>query len=165
LLVGALGCGGDDPGPSQPAPSGAAGEGASGAAASGESGAGGSAGGEAGGGQGGGGQGGGGQGGGGQGGGAAAPAGAPRLVSVAKMAGNLHVFWALPDGASCDQIEGERKTDAVPYAVIFRVPGSTRDRHDGGAEADTTYTYRLRCSSGGAYSPYSDEMSGNPKGP
>jgi hypothetical protein len=144
--VGALACGDDDPSPpapSGPSASGAAGEGAGGTSAQG------GAGGAAGGGQ----------------GGAAAAVGVPRLERVEKMAGNLHVFWAPPDGASCGEIEGERKTGDAPYAVIFRVPGSTRDRHDGGARADATYTYRLRCLVGEAASAYSNEMSGNPVAP
>ncbi len=66
-----------------------------------------------------------------------ATVGAPRPPSVVKMAGNLHVSWAVPEGTTCGEVEGERKTAADPYAVVFRVPGSTRDRHDGTADAQS----------------------------
>ena len=89
--------------------------------------------------------------------------GAPTLDKIMKMTGGLHLLWTNPAGVECDTIEGERKTATTAYAVAFTVPGSVDNKHDATATAKTTYTYRLRCKVGTAYSDYSNEMSGNPQ--
>lgn len=75
----------------------------------------------------------------------------------------LHVTWQNVQ-ADCDEVEGERKGGADPYAVVFTVPGYVDNSHDGSATDTTTeYTYRLRCRKGTGYSSYSNEMSGTPQ--
>jgi hypothetical protein len=86
---------------------------------------------------------------------------APHLAEATPMAGGIHVTWHLP-ATACDSIEGERKTDADPYAVVFTVPGQVDNKHDAEATEDATYTYRLRCKRGDDYSDYSNELSANP---
>lgn len=88
---------------------------------------------------------------------------APELKSIAKMAGSLHLTWELPTDTTCDTIEGERKSAAEPYEVVWTVPGTVDNKHDGTATEDTTYSYRLRCKAGTSYSEYSNEMSRNPQ--
>jgi len=88
---------------------------------------------------------------------------APKLTQLMKMTGSLHVVWNLPKETDCDKIEGERKSATEPYKVVWTVPGTVDNKHDGTATSDTTYTYRLRCKVGTDYSEYSNEMSGNPK--
>lgn len=93
---------------------------------------------------------------------------APTLDAVEKMAGALHVMWANPKTA-CDKIEGERQAKMADgtvheaYKVVFTVAGEADNKHDTTATDDMSYTYRLRCKKGEAYSPYSNEKSGNPK--
>lgn len=87
--------------------------------------------------------------------------GAPMIGEVMVMSGGLHVSWTL-DG-SCDLVEGERKTAAEAYAVVFAEPGTKSSHLDPSATADTIYTYRLRCNRGAEYSGYSGEKSANPK--
>jgi hypothetical protein len=82
---------------------------------------------------------------------------------IMKMTGSLHVVWNNPADTDCDSVEGERKTETAPYAVVFTVPGGVDNKHDGTATEDTLYTYRLRCKVGDAYSPYSNEESKNPQ--
>lgn len=92
--------------------------------------------------------------------GAAAPA-APTIKQLMKMAGALHVVWTNAQ-KDCDAIEGERKSGADDYKVIFTVPGSADNKMDGAATAKTPYTYRLRCKRGEVYSAYSNEMTETP---
>jgi len=88
----------------------------------------------------------------------------PSLTNLMKMTGSLHVVWTLPpDKTTCDTIEGERKGATGEYKVVWTVPGSVDNKHDGTATEDTMYTYRLRCKVGSEYSAYSNEMSKNPK--
>ena len=93
---------------------------------------------------------------------------APTLSTVEKMAGALMVTWTNAD-TSCDSIEGERQaqmTDGTimeKYKVAFTLPGEADNKHDTTATEAMKYTYRLRCKKGGAYSPYSNEVSGTPK--
>jgi len=87
----------------------------------------------------------------------------PTLGRLMKMNGGLHLLWSTPAGSTCDSIEGERKTSASPYAVVFTVSGEVGDKHDATATEATNYTYRLRCKTGGKYSVYSNEMSAAPK--
>lgn len=87
---------------------------------------------------------------------------APRIDEVANMMGALHVMWTNQD-TSCDSIVGERKTASSEYAVAFTVPGEADNKHDTDASQAMTYTYRLRCKKGDAFSPYSNEMSGTPQ--
>lgn len=85
---------------------------------------------------------------------------APTLTEAMPMGGGLHVFWKNPAKTTCDTIEGERKSDGESYAVVFSVPGEATNKHDSSKmKAGTTYTYRLRCKVGSAYSPYSNELS------
>ena len=98
---------------------------------------------------------------------AAAPK-APTIQTVAKMQGALHVMWANPTPA-CDTVEGERQatmadgTVMEKYKVVFTVPGEADNKHDTSATAAMTYSYRLRCKVGTAFSSYSNEKSGSPK--
>lgn len=89
-----------------------------------------------------------------------APA-APTITAVNKMMGALHVQWT-NNIASCESIEGERKSDADPYKVVFTVPGTVGNKMDMEATKDMTYTYRLRCKMGATYSSYSNELGQNP---
>lgn len=87
---------------------------------------------------------------------------APTIETVMPMApAGLHVAWKnnQPD---CDQIEGERKTPTAAYAVVFTVPGTVDNEHDGTATDPVEYTYRLRCKKGDDHSAYSNEMAGTP---
>lgn len=87
---------------------------------------------------------------------------APLVEMVMPMApAGLHVTWKNVQ-ADCEEIEGERKTATADYAVVFSVPGSADNKHDGTATDKVEYTYRLRCKKGSSYSPYSNEMSGTP---
>lgn len=86
----------------------------------------------------------------------------PTITAVAKMSGALHVQWT-NNTTTCDSIEGERKMDSAAYKVIFTVPGTVNNKMDLEATQDMTYTYRLRCKMGTAYSAYSNEMGNNPK--
>jgi hypothetical protein len=87
---------------------------------------------------------------------------APQIDMVMPMQGALHVMW-INKQTDCDTIEGERKTDTDPYTMVFTVPGEADNKHDTSATMDMTYTYRLRCKKGDAYSDYSNEKSLNPK--
>lgn len=90
-----------------------------------------------------------------------APTEAPTLTDVMKMTGSLHVMWKNP--AACDTVELERKDgDAGTFAVAYTLPGAADNKHDGAATADMTYTYRARCKVGAEYTPYSNELGGNP---
>ena len=97
----------------------------------------------------------------------AAPA-APTVTAVSKMMGALHIMWTNTE-KSCDALELERQAQMAggavmeKYAVVFTFPGDADNKHDTTATAAMTYTYRLRCKKGGAYSAYSNEMAGNPK--
>lgn len=87
---------------------------------------------------------------------------APVLESVVAMApAGLHVTWKNAQ-SDCDEVEGERKTATADYAVVFTVPGSADNKHDGTATDKVEHTYRLRCRKGEKYSAYSNEMSGTP---
>jgi hypothetical protein len=92
----------------------------------------------------------------------------PTVDEVAKMDGSLHVTWKNAD-SSCDSVEGERQAKMADgsimekYKVVFTVPGDVDNKHDTSASDDMEYTYRLRCKKGATYSPYSNELSKNPK--
>lgn len=85
----------------------------------------------------------------------------PKLTSVMKMTGSLHVNWDLP--ADCDGVELERKDGDAEYVVKYELPGTVDNKHDGTATQDMVYTYRARCLVGGEYTAYSNEMGKNPK--
>jgi hypothetical protein len=84
----------------------------------------------------------------------------PKLTSVMKMTGSLHVSWDLP--AECDGVELERKDGDAEYAVKYTLPGTVDNKHDGTATANMIYSYRARCKVGTEYTAYSNEMSKNP---
>jgi hypothetical protein len=87
---------------------------------------------------------------------------APTIASISQMAGGLHVVWK-NNQKDCDKVQGERKSAAEPYKVVFSVPGSADNKHDAsGLVAGTEYTYRLRCVKGDAMSDYSAEKAGTP---
>ncbi len=87
---------------------------------------------------------------------------APTIVRLDPMTGGLHVTW-VNNQKDCDAIEGERKSDAEAYKVVFTVPdGFVDNKHDGPLTAGTAYTYRVRCKKGSDYSPYSNEQTGTP---
>ncbi len=77
------------------------------------------------------------------------------------MAGALHVFWTNVQ-TDCDKVELERKTNSEPYKVAYTLPADANNKHDSAATSNTMYTYRARCQKSQTYSPYSNEMSGNP---
>lgn len=91
---------------------------------------------------------------------------APEMLFVMKMAGALHAAWR--NFVLCDAIEVERKAEGgdggvvADYKVVFTLPGTATNRHDDEATENLKYTYRVRCQTDGAYSTYSNEMSGNP---
>lgn len=87
---------------------------------------------------------------------------APVVTQTIPMAGGLHVVWTNTQ-KDCDAIEGERKSASEAYKVVFTIPdGSVNNKHDAPLTAGTTYTYRVRCKKGAAYSAYSNEKSGKP---
>lgn len=86
---------------------------------------------------------------------------APMLRSVEKMEGALMVRWMNME-SGCSAVEGERKMGAESFAQTFSVPGDVDNKHDAAATADATYTYRVRCKKGEAYSAWSDAMGMNP---
>lgn len=86
---------------------------------------------------------------------------APQIDMVAKMQGGLHVMWTNNESA-CDELDLERKTATVAYAVVATVPGEADNKHDATATMPTMYTYRVRCKKQAVYSAYSNEMSGKP---
>lgn len=86
----------------------------------------------------------------------------PKMVSIMKMTGALHVSWELPD--TCDGVELERKDgDAAEFKVAYKLPGTVDNKHDGAATENLVYTYRARCKVGAEYTEYSNEMSKNPQ--
>lgn len=87
---------------------------------------------------------------------------APKIDSIMKMGGGLHVTWTNQED-TCESIVGERKTATSEYKVAFTVPGAVDNKHDGAATEATTYTYRLRCKKGTTFSAYSNEKSASPK--
>lgn len=87
---------------------------------------------------------------------------APALDAVEPMAGGLHVRWTSHQH-DCDAVEGERKSGSGQFEQVFTVPGSADNEMDGTATDPTvSYTYRVRCKKGAAYSAYSNELSGTP---
>ncbi len=87
---------------------------------------------------------------------------APTITMIMPMGGGLHVNWTNAEPA-CDTIELERKTETVPYKMVGSpLPGEADNKHDGTATEPVTYTYRVRCKKGGAYSAYSNEKSATP---
>lgn len=84
----------------------------------------------------------------------------PKIVSVMKMTGSLHVAWELPE--KCDGVEVERKDGDGAFEVKFELPGTVDNKHDGTATEDMVYTYRTRCTVGADYTEYSNEMGKNP---
>jgi hypothetical protein len=92
---------------------------------------------------------------------------APKISSVGKMMGALHVMWTNQD-TTCESVVGERKAEMASGMVheefkeVFTVPGEADNKHDTSATDDMTYTYRLRCKKGTAFSDFSNTMSGNP---
>lgn len=93
-------------------------------------------------------------------GGVTAKAAAPKMTSILKMTGALHVNWELPE--ACDGVELERKDGDAEYAVKYTLPGTVDNKHDGTATENMVYGYRTRCKVGAEYTEYSNEMSKNP---
>lgn len=93
---------------------------------------------------------------------AAATLAAPRLDSLMKMSGALHVNWTNLESA-CTTVRVERKDDqGHDWAEKFSVPGTANNKMDGTATANAIYTYRVRCEKSGAFSAYSNELAKNP---
>jgi hypothetical protein len=87
---------------------------------------------------------------------------APTIVRLDPMTGGLHVTW-VNNQQDCDAIEGERKSGADAYKLVFTVPdGSVDNKHDGPLTTGTAYTYRVRCKRGRDESPDSAEDTGTP---
>ncbi|MCC6898003.1 MAG: hypothetical protein IT377_03455 [Polyangiaceae bacterium] len=88
---------------------------------------------------------------------------APVLETVMPMApAGLHVSWKNVTG-DCDSVEGERMSVSAAWKVVFTVPGSVDNEHDGTATEKVAHSYRLRCKRGDQYSRYSNEVSGTPE--
>jgi hypothetical protein len=83
------------------------------------------------------------------------------FMKVMPMEGALHLEW-MNMTADCDSVNAERKTASEDYVDVFSVPGSVDNKMDASATDDMTYTYRLRCKKGDAFSLYSNELSANP---
>jgi len=88
------------------------------------------------------------------------PLEAPFIEEVIPTSKVLRIRWTLP--SSCDQVEGERRTDAQTFAPAFTAEGTDTDYVDEDANENLLYTYRLRCARGNATSDWSETMSGNP---
>jgi hypothetical protein len=88
------------------------------------------------------------------------PLEAPALDAVIPMSKVLRVRWTSP--TPCQDIDGERRTDALTFAPAFSVPGTDTDYVDEEANEDQTYSYRVRCMRGDAASDWSNTLSGNP---
>lgn len=88
------------------------------------------------------------------------PLEAPVLEAVIPMSKVLRVRWSMP--SRCDDIDGERRTDAITYVPAFSVPGTDTDFVDEAANQDQSYTYRVRCVRGDAASDWSNTLSANP---
>lgn len=88
------------------------------------------------------------------------PLTAPVLEAVIPMSKVLRVRWSTP--TRCDDVDGERRTDAVTFAPAFSVPGTDTDFVDEEANQDQAYTYRVRCVRGDSASEWSNMLSANP---
>lgn len=86
---------------------------------------------------------------------------APMLMAVVPMEGALHLTW-MNMQKDCSSVEAERRMESGAYEVAFSVPGSVDNKMDAAATDNMTYTFRLRCKKGGAFSVYSNELSANP---
>ena len=86
---------------------------------------------------------------------------APMLMTVEPMEGALHVSW-MNMQKDCSSVEAERRMTSGAYEAAFSVPGSVDNKMDAAATENMTYTYRLRCKKGTAFSAYSNELSANP---
>jgi hypothetical protein len=88
---------------------------------------------------------------------------APLIEMVMPMApSGLHVTWKNMT-TDCDAVEGERMTATAPWTVVFSVPGSVDNKHDGPITGLVEHTYRVRCQKGDHYSAYSNQKSGTPQ--
>lgn len=85
----------------------------------------------------------------------------PQIVSVIKMAGNLHVTWKNND-TGLSKIELFRKKDAGDYAVAYTYTKLATSQHDVGAVAPGTFCYKVRTTRGDLQSEFSNEMCGTP---
>jgi hypothetical protein len=86
---------------------------------------------------------------------------APTIVSVAQMAGNLHVTWKLND-TGLTSVYVFRKKDAGTYEKAYTLPGSATSQHDTGASAPGTFCYQVQTVKDGVESDLSNEMCGTP---
>lgn len=85
----------------------------------------------------------------------------PQMVSVIKMAGNLHVTWKNND-TGLSKIELYRKKDAGEYAVAYTYTKLATSQHDIGAVAPGTFCYKVKTTRGDLSSELSNEMCGAP---
>lgn len=86
---------------------------------------------------------------------------APSIKTITPMSSVLMVSWTNND-ATCQSVEGERKSSTEAYKVVFSVAGTVATKMDGTAKGNVDYTYRLRCLRDGVASEYSAEMTANP---
>ena len=91
---------------------------------------------------------------------ASGPLEAPVLEDVIPMSKVLRVRWSL--SSPCEEVEGERRTDAETFAPAFTANGTDTDHVDEGANEDQSYTYRVRCLRGEAASDWSNTLAANP---
>lgn len=85
----------------------------------------------------------------------------PQMVSIIKMAGNLHVTWKNND-TGLSKIELYRKKDAGEYAVAYTYTKLATSQHDTGAVAPSTFCYKVKTTRGDLSSELSNEMCGAP---
>lgn len=85
----------------------------------------------------------------------------PKIVSVIKMSGNLHVTWKNLD-TGLTKVELLRKKDAGEYAVAYTYTKAATSQHDVGAYAPGTFCYQVRTTRGDLQSELSNEMCGTP---
>ncbi len=88
---------------------------------------------------------------------------APLLDLMQSTDAGVKVGW-VNNTTDCTSVRGERKYGLVSYTEVFSVAGSATNTVDTSSSAianpsSTQCTYRVRCERGGAYSPYSNELS------
>ncbi len=85
----------------------------------------------------------------------------PQIVSIVKMAGNLHVTWKNMD-TGLSKIELLRKKDGGDYTVAYTYTKAVTNQHDVGAVAPGTFCYQVRTTRGALQSELSPEKCGAP---
>jgi hypothetical protein len=84
---------------------------------------------------------------------------APKIISLMKMGGNLHVAWALND-TGITLVELWRKKDAGDYVLAYSWKAPATNQHDTDAVAPGTFCYKVRSGRGDLLSEFSNEKCG-----